>query len=215
MRQCPKRDGETAERETDGQMPIDDNASPSRATEGPILAALVEEPLRPRRPATTPWKAPFGLETSRPAVSVPRRFSVGTMMILVTAFAMLLGILKSCGVHPAVFGTVAAFIAGVGACQVLLFQGRDPRRASFYGGMITFGVLAVIVAAITSFLSNNLEVFIGMLFWGAVLAGILGGPLGYAAGCLVAAIFLVRKEPGNDESTAEETVEPGPCKPAG
>ena len=35
----------------------------------------------------------------------------------------------------------------------------------------------------------------------------VGGPLGYAAGCLVAAIFLVRKEPGDAEPPPEESAE--------
>ena len=175
-----------------------------------VRAVVVDEtdsqPRPPSAPvaAKGPWGAPFGLKSSQPAVCVPRRFSVGTMMILVTACAVLLGVLKSAGVPPLVFATVAVFIGGVGACQVLMFKGTDPRRASFYGGMITFGVLAVVAAMAAGCLADW-EAAIACVFWGGILAFILGGPLGYAAGCLVAAIFLVRKEPADAEPTPEDS----------
>jgi hypothetical protein len=205
MRQCPKCGGELAESHDTCNVcgtPIDDVKPTRRPAEVPIMATLVEEPFHPQPPvAKGPWGAPFGLKPSQAAVSVPRRFGVGTMMILVTAFAVLLGILKSVGVPPAIFGTVAAFIAGVGACQVLLFKGKDPRRASFYGGIITFAVIgptSVVVAYLVDpqFFGGSL---MGPLFVAGVDAAVFGGPLGYAAGCLVAAIFLVRKEPDDAE----------------
>jgi hypothetical protein len=202
----PNSGNEMGERPDPSSDPRDDVRPTSRPAEGPILATVVEEPVYPLLDdaAKGPWAAPFGLKPSQPAVSVPRQFSVGTMMILVTAFAVLLGILRSFGVPPEVFATVAAFIAGVGACQVLLFKGQDPRRASFYGGIITMGVLAIVTALVAWFATQSVEYVIASVFWGAVLAVILGGPLGYAAGCLVAAIFLVRKEPSDAESMAED-----------
>jgi hypothetical protein len=173
--------------------------------EQPLLATLVED-LRQSQPAAkSPWGAPFGLASSQAAVCVPRRFGVGTMMILVTAFAMLLGILKSCGVPPVLFGATAAFLAGVGACQVLMFGGRDPRRASFFGGIISLGVLSLVVTSIGWFMTRDLEVIFVGIFWGGLATFVLGGPLGYAAGCLVAAIFLVRKEPGEVELPPEQS----------
>jgi hypothetical protein len=201
----PNSGDETGDRPGPCGAPVDDVAPTSRPAEAPILATLVEEPIYQQPDGATkgPWGAPFGLKPKQPAVSVPRRFSVGTMMILVTAFAALLGVLKSFGVPPDVFAAVAAFIAGVGACQVVLFKGQDPRRASFYGGMITFGVLAVVTALVGWFALQSVELVIGSVVLGAVLTVILGGPLGYAAGCLIAAIFLVRKEPDDAESTPE------------
>ena len=35
----------------------------------------------------------------------------------------------------------------------------------------------------------------------------VGGPLGYAVGCIVAAIFLVRKEPDDAEPAPEKSAE--------
>ncbi|MFZ1934655.1 MAG: hypothetical protein WCB27_23075 [Thermoguttaceae bacterium] len=214
MRQCPKCGGEMAEsQETCGVCgtPIDNVEPTRRPAEVPIMATLVEEPSEPQPPVAErgPWGAPFGLKPSQPAVGVPRRFGVGTMMILVTAFAMLLGVLKSAGVDPLIFAAVAAFIAGVGACQVLMFKGQDPRRASFYGGIITFSVLAVVVALVVGHLYGA-KYAIRCAFLLGVLTFVAGGPLGYGAGCLVAAIFLVRKEPDDAEPPAEEPAEERP-----
>ena len=208
MRQCPKCGGEMAESQETCSVcgtPIDDVEPTRRPAEVPIMATLVAEPSEPQPPEEEkgPWGAPFGLKPSQPAVSVPRRFSVGTMMILVTAFALLLGILKTCGVPPVVFAAVAAFIAGVGACQVLLYKGEDPRKASFYGGIITFGVMAVVAALVVGHLYGAKYAVTCACFLVA-LTFVAGGPLGYAAGCLVAAIFLVRKEPDDAEPPAEE-----------
>jgi hypothetical protein len=164
----------------------------------------------PGRPAG-PWGAPFGLHPSQQAVGVPRRFGVGTLMILTTVFAVLFGTLKTAGVPPEVFVAVSLFVGGVAVCQVLLFQGKDPRKASFFGGMISAGVVAAVMAAMAGFQTHSMAVAIGVAFGGGVLAPLIGGPLGYAAGALVAAVFLVRKEPGDDEPTPEELAEQAPA----
>ena len=164
---------------------------------GYVRAVVVEEGASQQPPsleaitAKKPWGAPFGLKSSQPAVSVPRRFSVGTMMILVTAFAVLLGVLKTAGVDPIIFAAIAFFIGGVGACQVLMFKGTDPRRASFYGGMIMSGVLAVVAALAAACFSW--EAAIGCVFWGGILAFIFGGPLG-----------LCRRLPGRRDLSGAE-----------
>ena len=187
-------------------LPAEVDAASSSA-EVPIMATLVEEPVQPELPPAPkgPWGAPFGLSPEQPAVCVPRRFSVGTMMILVTAFAVLLGILKIAGVDPIVLGVVPMFLAGVGACQVLMFEGKDPRQALFVGGMIVAGVLTVITAIAVGYL-NGPDAAAECVVGGIVLTA-LGGPLGYAAGCVVAAIFLVRKEPDDPASPPDETIE--------
>ena len=160
----------------------------------PIMATLVESPLRPK-----PLPAPVG---------VPRRFSIGTMMILTTAFAVLFGVLKTFGVPPIAFAAISIFIGGVGACQSLLFKGKRPRLASFVGGIIMFGLLAVVGLLVACFVDRPLlSLFYIMILMGVttVLTAVIGGPLGYIVGCLVAAIFLVRKEPDDAEPTPEKS----------
>ena len=111
------------------------------------------------------WGAPFGLKPSQPAVCVPRRFGVGTMMILTTAFAVLFGTLKTTGVDPIYFVAISLFIGGVAVCQVLMYQGKDPRRASFVGGIITAGVVTTVVAAVVGFQYHSWSLAVQTGFW--------------------------------------------------
>jgi membrane protein DedA with SNARE-associated domain len=75
--------------------------------------------------------------------------------------------------------------------------------------MITSGVLVVILVSVLGY-QHGAELAVPAVFYGGFLAFLLGGPLGYAAGCLIAAIFLVRKEPDDAEPPSEEAVEHGP-----
>jgi hypothetical protein len=158
----------------------------------PVMATVVDEPA--------PW-AP-----GRPQVGVPRRFGIGTLMILTTAFAVMFSLMKVLGTLPEVFSCVSIFVAGVAACQVLMFQGKNPRKASFVGGYIVGGVLAVGFAIFWGVYWREADQFFRALIVGLPLAALLGGPFGYLAGCVVAGIFLAWKdqdpEPTDGNSTS-------------
>ena len=66
-------------------------------------------------------------------VGVPRRFGIGTLMILVTAFAVLFSLLKVLHAPPTVFAGISIFVAVVAACQVLLFKGKKPTQGVICG----------------------------------------------------------------------------------
>jgi hypothetical protein len=167
-------------------MPVADGASSAGEPSLPVVGSS-EKPV-------SSWP---------PAVGVPRRFSVGTLMVLTTFFAVLFAILKSCGVPPIFFVDVSIFVAGVAVSQVLLFRGKDPRRASVISGMVLFLVIGVSSAAYEYADGWNVEGVATFIM--TVVASIpLGAILGYCAGGLVASVFLVRKE--RDE--AEPEVEP-------
>ena len=161
---------------------------------------------RPRSSdAANGYKFPPIIEGDLPApqVGLPRRYSIGTLMILTVFFALLFGILKMCGVSPIVFIAVTIFVVVVAACQALLYGGKNPRRASFVAGVAMYAAAAIITAVVQGVHRGNLANAIAELpcyLFGAVIAG---GPLGYIAGCLVAAIFLVRKEPDETEPPEE------------
>jgi hypothetical protein len=139
-------------------------------------------------------------------VGVPRRFGIGTLMILTAAFAVLCSVLKVLGASPLAFVCVLGFVSCIAACQVLLFRGKNPRAASIVGGL-TIGVLVGLShvgwrAYQGMFLPWILRELALMGFW----CGLAGAIWGYLAGLLVATIFLVRKEPDDDLSETGETM---------
>jgi hypothetical protein len=191
MRQCPKCGGGLADSQwTCGicGAPLGDVAPADSPPELPALAAIGESPFRPK-----PRRAPVG---------VPRRFSIGTMMILVTAFAVLFAVLKTLRAPPAVFIVVTIFVGGIAACQSLLFKGKKPRLASFVGGMVIFGLFNLVADGVVLFFRGRFygpASIANLLIGTAILTVVFGGPLGYIVGCFIASIFLVRKEPDDAE----------------
>ena len=162
--------------------------------------------------APTLFSVPALKKPPRPQVGLPRRFGIGTMMILTAAFALLFGILKTLKAPPVVFAGISVYVAGVAACQVLLYKGKNPRKASFVGGMILFALIGVVAVIVVHLVDPRIfgGAFVGPLFAAGVEAVIFGGPLGYLVGCLIASIFLVRKEPDDAEPPAKEPAERGP-----
>ena len=108
---------------------------------------------------------PAAAKPRRPQVGMPRRFSIGTAMILTAVFALLFGLLKTLDVPPVVFFVVSAFVAAIAVCQAVLFKGKNPRKASIVVGFV-MGVLVVTVSG--------------------VFAAVLAGALGAAAICTLA-----------------------------
>ncbi len=136
---------------------------------------------------------------------MPRRFGIATLMILTAAFAVMFSLMKMLGADPAVFVCISIFVAGIAACQVLLYKGKNPRKASIIGGYIMGGLIFVGVAIVGGFYRRDawvvlLRLLLPTLFFTVLL---LGGPFGYLAGCMVAGIFLAWKdhdpEPADDD----------------
>ncbi|MCE5267176.1 MAG: hypothetical protein LLG00_04765 [Planctomycetaceae bacterium] len=142
-----------------------------------------------------------------PQVGIPRRFGIGTMMILVAVFAMLFSLLKTLGVPPVPFGCISIFVAGVAACQVLLFGGNNPRAASVVGGSIIFYAMMAVCACLETFGPHDFTRETVFSLGGALNILGFGGLLGYLVGGLLAAIFLVRKEPKDDPPTKDTSGE--------
>ncbi len=121
---------------------------------------------------------------------VPRRFSLGALMVIVTVYSFLFGLLSSLGVSPTVFGSVAILFTGVGVAQMLLFGGKRPRDASYLAGAILCPSLLLGALLIHGRFDqagpNTLQILAGMAY-----VSIVGVALGYMAGCATAGIFLV------------------------
>jgi N-acetylglutamate synthase-like GNAT family acetyltransferase len=119
---------------------------------------------------------------------VPRQFGMGTALLMMTMFAVLFAVLKSLGVSPVEFAVIALFFFGVGAGQALLFHGQRPRRASIVMGMVmTFALVTVDALWRGQRLLGPDTVF-------TILCSVACGGItwGYAAGALIASVFLLR-----------------------
>ena len=128
--------------------------------------------------------------------SVPRRFGVGVLMILMTAFAVLFASMRTFGAAGGVYCRRCA-LSGVTLGQILLFQGKQPRKASLVAGGVVFPLA---VFAVTVFARgrerNPWDTFGDVLCFstGMLIVTIPGGALfGYLAGCVAAGVFLVQE----------------------
>ena len=125
----------------------------------------------------------------RKPVGVPRRFAVGTVLIIMTMYSVLFAVLRSSGMPPGLFTSIAVFLTGVGAAQMLMFRGRRPRDASFVAGALLFPLI-LLAACFVTWLSGNpappLNVILLLPY-----QCVLGVLLGYLAGCLTAGVFLI------------------------
>jgi len=127
-------------------------------------------------------------------VGVPRRFAVGTILIVVTMFGLLFGLLKLFGAPPLLFASVAVFFSAVGVAQMFLFGGRRPREASFVAGALLLPLIPVSVfVAVWQSGELGADPLPEVLFLLSMVAYfcVMGVLLGYAAGCLTAGVFLV------------------------
>ena len=125
----------------------------------------------------------------RPQTGVPRRYTVGALLVITTLYAIVFGLLRTADADPIVFIGVALYLTAIGAGQMLLFQGEKPREASILVGTAVFVFLwiASTVAMMMSGSSNKDEAFplIGtaLIVEGAIASYLIGG--------LIAGVFLV------------------------
>jgi hypothetical protein len=138
-----------------------------------ILAELVEPPAE--RPAGA---EPFG---------VPRRFGIGTILVVTTAFGLLLSLLQVLGAPPGVVWFVIVFISLVGLGQMLLFGAKQPRMASIVVGAICLPLMTFATLVFVSPRGVDGE----EAACTTMAAAIFGGGFGYLAGGVVAGVFLI------------------------
>ena len=134
---------------------------------------------------------------STQAVGVPRRFSVGTLMIITALFGLLFAVMKMLGANPIIFGMFAVYFMGIGLAQMLLFKAKQPRKASIVGGFYLGLVIGLITVFVTVYAKNHMllqsmDEYDNSFFCASMIM-LLGGPFGYLAGGLTAGIFLVRE----------------------
>jgi hypothetical protein len=139
-------------------------------------------------------------------VGLPRQFSVGTLLVLMTFYAVLFSLLKLFDTDGPIFAGFAVYFTGVGLGQMIFFHSRSPRMASYFSGLIAGILSSMVVLLLTAFLTPKDSTNDAALVIYCVGFCFLGGPLGYFAGCLIAGIFLFREcEEQAAESEENET----------
>ena len=138
-----------------------------------IVAELAERPAE-----RAAGDEPFG---------VPRRFGIGTILVITTAFGLLLSLLQNAGAPPGVVWFVIVFVSLIGLGQMLLFGGSHPRKASIVTGEICFPLM--IAAAVALFKPSR--TLPGEMAWVVFTSLVFGGGFGYLAGGVVAGVFLI------------------------
>ena len=154
-----------------------------------------------------PSDHPLAPRWPRPCVGVPRQFSVGGLMLLVTMCAILFAIMQTLGANRETFCIISLLFVGVAAGQVLLFGGQKPRKASLWVGACLFPVEIIALCVyleVTSLFSFESHRMAAMLCW-LIFSIPAGAMLGYIAGTLSAGIFLVRRR---FDKTPEEAISP-------
>ncbi|QDU87654.1 hypothetical protein Pla175_10200 [Pirellulimonas nuda] len=121
--------------------------------------------------------------------SVPRRFDLASMLIVATAYALLLTALKALGADEWLSLWMVVFVTWVGGAQVVLFRGDDPRKASWIAGAVFCGLTPAVYMA-WGYWRGQLAV--GPAFVATTMPAILSGAvLGYLTGGLAAGVFLL------------------------
>jgi hypothetical protein len=196
------------------------------AADGTAYETLVALPPTQIPPETTRhpgigWPSKYSLA---PPVGFTRRFSVGTLMIVMAFFAVLFAIMTTLDIRPTVFCSIAVFVAGTAVAQVVLFGGRKPRLASFVAGIPLGFVCGLVGMIIFSSSYKPSSVVTGLtlgdpvrepptvydVIVAAIACALCGGPCGYLAGCVVAGIFLVRERKADKETESQGTFDDDP-----
>jgi hypothetical protein len=117
------------------------------------------------------------------AACVPRRFGIGTLLVVATAYAVLFGTLRGLRAPWQITIAVSIFLTIVGLVQ--FFAGPTyARRASMLLGSVSFAIPAFIMWLIGRPVAAE-------HFFTAMFAAMIGGGLfGYVAGVVVASVFL-------------------------
>lgn len=125
--------------------------------------------------------------------TVPRRFGMGTLLMVVLFVSLVFAAAKWLDVPPPLTVFAASFLAVIGALQMLM--NKVPRAVSVAAGAV---LLPVTLAATWSALGANSHPLFGTLVatpadivFGLAHLAAVGAVCGYVGGVLVAGLFLV------------------------
>jgi hypothetical protein len=138
-----------------------------------------------------PRRDRVGLPSEHQIASVPRRYGAGTLLVITSAFAVLLTLCQALDFAPPWIIGVSVFFTGVGLAQMIAGP-RRARRASLLAGVAFFPLMVItIVLYYSGFRRPDGET--AVLVAGLLCVIMWGAPLGYVAGVLIGGIFLLMR----------------------
>jgi hypothetical protein len=152
-------------------------------------------PPSPEQKSSAQCSVPWGASWDRkPAVGMPRKFSMAVLMMMVTLFAVMFSILRWLDALPVYYGIFGVLVFGVTLGQMILFGGKYPRAASIWSG----AVLLPLEIGVISLIFNLINVYHHNIFGRVVMTVFymlftvpVGALFGYLAGGLTAGVVLL------------------------
>jgi len=123
---------------------------------------------------------------------VPRRFGIGTILLVTMATSLLLALLIARGAPASIILSAIGFLTLIGLGQAVLFHGKNPRLASIVTGAVLMPFCFLVAFAyylFTNKIFHTDEVIDGCFF--ALGFAFFGALLGYLGGGLIGGLFLL------------------------
>lgn len=159
-----------------------------------MIAVALSRLPPPQVPEVLDTYKPWGTGWDKPAVGVPRRYSLAMILGMTAVYAVIFAVMRMLGATAEVFIFVTVFFTGVSLGQPLLFGGRYPRAAAMWIGAVLLPVESV-AALVYSAASQSTTPPLPAVVCPAVCFSIGGIPLGalsgYLLGCIGAGLFCV------------------------
>ena len=179
-----------------------------------LLESAIDAILLPPSPeekrsaqSAVPWGASWD---KKPAVGMPRKFSMAVLMMMVTLFAVMFSILRWFDAWPVFYGIFGVLVFGVTLGQMILFGGRYPRAASIWSGAVLLpveiGAISLFANLINVYHHNIFERVIVTLFY-MLFTIPVGALFGYLAGGLTAGVVLLLERKKDQKSLPADTTD--------
>ncbi len=120
---------------------------------------------------------------------VPRRFGIGSIMVVTAAFALLFVILRAIGAPGATYALSMLFIVVIGLAQALLFGGENPRVASILAGAVSFPLISIV----SMLFAPNGPLQVDRIVGAGLCSAVSGALWGYLTGALIGGVFLLMR----------------------
>jgi hypothetical protein len=154
------------------------------------------------------YAVPWGASWDRkPAVGMPRKFSMAILMTLVTLFAVMFSILRWLDAWPGFYAIFGVFVFGVTMGQMMLFGGKYPRAASIWSGAVLLPLEIGAATLLTNSLYNyhRISERILITIFYMIFTVPIGAFSGYLAGGLTAGVVLLLEwKKDNDPLPADD-----------